>query len=129
MRLLGNAVLFGTESFWTGIDIPGRALSQVIVTRLPFDPPTHPVLEARADAIRDAGGNPFAELTLPEALIKFRQGVGRLIRSATDRGIITVLDSRVLVKAYGRLFVECLPHPAFTRISRADRDHVFHAPE
>jgi ATP-dependent DNA helicase DinG len=128
MRRLGNAVLFGTESFWTGIDIPGRALSQVIVTRLPFDPPTHPVLEARADAIREGGGNPFAELTLPEALIKFRQGVGRLIRSTSDRGVITVLDSRVLVKSYGRLFIECLPHPAFTRLTRADRDEAFLPP-
>ena len=81
MRSLGNAVLFGTDSFWTGVDVPGAALSQVIITRLPFDPPTHPVTEARCEHVRDAGGNPFNELTLPDALIKFRQGVGRLIRN------------------------------------------------
>ncbi len=85
MRELGNAILFGTDSFWTGVDVPGEALSQVVITRLPFDPPTHPILEARAEHIRDRGGNPFNELTLPDALIKFRQGVGRLIRTANDR--------------------------------------------
>ena len=125
MRRLGNAVLFGTESFWTGVDIPGDALAQVIVTRLPFDPPTHPVLEARSDAIREAGGNPFSELTLPEALIKFRQGIGRLIRTTTDRGLITILDSRVLAKSYGRLFLDSLPQPRFERITRADREAKF----
>ncbi len=125
MRRLGNAILFGTESFWTGVDIPGDALAQVIVTRLPFDPPTHPVLEARSDAIREAGGNPFSELTLPEALIKFRQGIGRLIRTTTDRGLITILDSRVLAKSYGRLFLDSLPQPRFERITRADREAKF----
>lgn len=127
MRRAGNAVLFGTESFWTGVDVPGDALSQVIVTRLPFDPPTHPVLEARSDAIRDEGGNPFTELTLPEAIIKFRQGIGRLIRSATDRGVITILDSRVLAKTYGRLFLEALPQPRHVRMNRNDRDAKFRA--
>ncbi len=128
MRRAGDAVLFGTESFWTGVDVPGSALSQVIVTRLPFDPPTHPLLEAQCDAIREAGGNPFAELTLPASIIKFRQGVGRLIRTATDRGIITILDSRVLAKTYGRLFLNALPQPHFVRISREDRDEKFVAP-
>jgi ATP-dependent DNA helicase DinG len=109
MRELGNAVLFGTDSFWTGVDVPGDALSQVVITRLPFDPPTHPILEARAEHIRDRGGNPFNELTLPDALIKFRQGVGRLIRTANDRGLITILDARVLAKSYGRLFLDSLP--------------------
>ncbi|ACB76763.1 ATP-dependent DNA helicase [Opitutus terrae] len=125
MRHLGNAVLFGTDSFWTGVDVPGDALAQVIITRLPFDPPTHPITEARCDHIRDRGGNPFNELTLPDALIKFRQGVGRLIRTATDRGLITILDSRVLAKSYGRLFVECLPNPNFMRLSRRDREERF----
>lgn len=125
MRHLGNAVLFGTDSFWTGVDVPGDALAQVIITRLPFDPPTHPITEARCDAIRDRGGSPFNELTLPDALIKFRQGVGRLIRTATDRGLITILDSRTLAKSYGRLFVECLPQPEFVRLSRADREERF----
>jgi len=125
MRRLGNAVLFGTESFWTGVDIPGDALAQVIITRLPFDPPTHPVLEARSDAIRESGGNPFAEITLPEALIKFRQGIGRLIRTTTDRGLITILDSRVVAKSYGRLFLDSLPKKHHERISRTDREEKF----
>jgi len=125
MRKLGNAVLFGTDSFWTGVDVPGEALAQVIVTRLPFDPPDHPVTEAQAERIRERGGNPFNELTLLDALVKFRQGVGRLIRNQTDRGLITVLDSRVLVKSYGRLFLECLPQPEFTRLTRENREEEF----
>ena len=104
-----RSVLFGTDSFWTGIDIPGPALSQVLITRLPFDVPTHPVAEARAEWVRARGGNPFAEITLPDALIKFRQGVGRLIRRWDDRGVITVLDSRILHKTYGRQFLQSLP--------------------
>jgi len=87
MRDLGNAVLFGTDSFWTGVDVPGDALAQVIVTRFPFDPPTHPITEAKTEWIRDHGGNPFNDLTLPDALIKFRQGIGRLIRTQSDRGL------------------------------------------
>src|SRR5690606_18678244 len=97
-------------------------LSQVIITRLPFEVPTHPVLEARTEWIRDRGGNPFNDLTLPEALVKFRQGVGRLIRTASDRGIVTILDSRIVQKAYGRWFLECLPHPAHIRIARTSRE-------
>ncbi|MGA3007716.1 MAG: helicase C-terminal domain-containing protein [Opitutaceae bacterium] len=111
MRELGNAILFGTDSFWTGVDVPGDSLSQVVITRLPFDPPAHPILEARAEHVRSRGGNPFNELTLPDALIKFRQGVGRLIRTANDRGLITLLDSRVVAKSYGRLFLDSLPTP------------------
>lgn len=126
MRGLGNAVLFGTDSFWTGVDVPGDALAQVIITRLPFDPPTHPITEARCDLIRERGGNPFNELTLPDALIKFRQGVGRLIRTATDRGVVTILDSRLLVKSYGRLFVDCLPQPQLTILTRTSRHEEFH---
>jgi ATP-dependent DNA helicase DinG len=125
MRELGNAVLFGTDSFWTGVDVPGSALAQVIITRLPFDPPTHPITEAKCDFIRDRGGNPFNELTLPDALVKFRQGIGRLIRTATDRGLITLLDSRVLAKSYGRLFLDCLPQPDYTRLTRSDREERF----
>ena len=126
MRELGNAVLFGTDSFWTGVDVPGDSLAQVVITRLPFDPPTHPITEARCEHIRDRGGNPFNELTLPDALIKFRQGIGRLIRTATDRGLVTILDSRVLAKSYGRLFIDCLPQPEFVRMLRADCDERFH---
>jgi ATP-dependent DNA helicase DinG len=125
MRTLGNAVLFGTDSFWTGVDVPGDALAQVIITRLPFDPPTHPVTEARAERIQDRGGNPFSELTLPEALIKFRQGVGRLIRTQTDRGLVTVLDARVLAKTYGRLFLESLPKQGFEQLTLANREERF----
>lgn len=119
-----NAVLFGTDSFWTGVDIPGTALSQVIITRLPFENPTHPVAEAKCEWIRDRGGNPFNEYTLPASLIKFRQGIGRLIRNKADRGLITILDSRVLAKAYGRLFLACLPvarHEVMTRENRHNR--------
>lgn len=126
MRSTGNAVLFGTDSFWTGVDVPGDALAQVIITRLPFDPPTHPITEARCDHIRNLGGNPFNELTLPDALIKFRQGIGRLIRTATDRGVVTILDSRVLAKTYGRLFVDCLPQPEFTVLTRESLKAKFH---
>jgi ATP-dependent DNA helicase DinG len=111
MRDSGNAVLFGTDSFWTGIDVPGDALSQVIITRLPFEVPTHPIPEARTEWIRDQGGNPFSELTLPDALVKFRQGVGRLIRTINDQGVITILDSRIVQKPYGRWFLASLPRP------------------
>ena len=124
-RAAGNAVLFGTESFWTGIDVPGAALSQVIITRLPFEPPNHPVAQARAEWVASEGENPFAQITLPDALGKFRQGIGRLIRSKTDRGVITILDARVLTKAYGREFVASLPTEHFERMTRADRDSVF----
>ena len=122
----GNGILFGTDSFWAGVDVPGPALSQVIITRLPFDPPTHPVAEAKSEWIRDQGGNPFNELTLPDALIKFRQGVGRLIRTATDRGIVTILDSRILAKTYGQLFLDSLPQSQFTKLTRELRNAQFH---
>lgn len=121
----GDGVLFGTDSFWTGIDVPGDALSQVIITRLPFEVPTHPILEARTEWIRERGGNPFNELTLPDALIKFRQGVGRLIRTAKDRGVVTILDSRITQKAYGRLFLECIPQRNAVRMNRQNRVERF----
>jgi ATP-dependent DNA helicase DinG len=125
MREAGDAVLFGTDSFWTGVDVPGDALSQVVIARLPFRPPTHPIAEARSDLIRERGGDPFGELTLPEAIIQFRQGAGRLIRTKSDRGVITVLDSRVLVKSYGRLFMESLPRTEFVRLTRENRGEQF----
>lgn len=105
----GNAVLLGTDSFWTGIDVPGKALSQVIITRLPFANPSHPLVEARNNKILSEGGKPFIQLSIPEAIIKFRQGVGRLIRSKTDKGIISLLDSRLVSKPYGRNFMAALP--------------------
>ena len=125
LRAAGNGILFGTDSFWTGVDVPGEALSQVIITRLPFDPPTHPVTEARAEWLRSQGRNPFNELTLPDSLMKFRQGVGRLIRNKTDRGIVTVLDARLLTKAYGREFIASLPVQNFTRLTKENREAAF----
>ncbi|RFC48518.1 MAG: ATP-dependent DNA helicase DinG [Verrucomicrobia bacterium] len=125
LQAAGNGILFGTDSFWAGVDVPGPSLSQVIITRLPFDLPSHPVTEARSEWIRDHGGNPFNELTLPDALIKFRQGAGRLIRTATDRGVITILDSRILAKSYGSLFLESLPQTQFTKLTRETRDEQF----
>ncbi len=121
----GNGVLFGTESFWTGIDVPGPALSQVIITRLPFENPGHPIAEAKAEWCRDRGGSPFQELTLPDALVKFRQGIGRLIRRRDDRGTITLLDSRVVHRPYGKEFLAVLPSHHYTRFERASMDTVF----
>ncbi len=125
MRSYGNAVLFGTESFWTGVDVPGDALAQVVITRLPFEIPTHPIQEARAERIRADGGNPFNELTLPDAVVKFRQGAGRLIRTASDRGVVTILDSRILAKSYGQLFLAALPRQVHERLTKSDREARF----
>lgn len=105
----GEAVLFGTESFWQGVDVPGDALQNVIITKLPFAVPDQPLLEARMERIREQGGNPFTEYQIPEAAIKLRQGFGRLIRTATDRGQVVILDPRVRTKAYGKIFLDSLP--------------------
>lgn len=116
MREAGNAVLLGTDSFWTGVDLPGRALSQVILTRLPFENPSHPVAQARAERSVAHGRDPFHEWVLPAALVKFRQGIGRLIRKHSDEGRLVILDSRILQKPYGRLFLDVLPHGRIRRI-------------
>lgn len=121
-----NAVLFGTDSFWEGVDVQGRALELVVITRLPFRVPTEPILEARAEAIAAEGGDPFMTSTVPQAVIKFKQGFGRLIRSRDDRGAVLIFDSRVLSKSYGRFFLDSLPR---TRVTRGEGATVFSAME
>ena len=104
-----NSVLMGVDSFWMGVDIPGNSLRNVIVTKLPFDVPDHPVTEAKLEFIQEKGGNPFFDYSLPTAILKLKQGVGRLIRNKTDMGIICILDSRIINKTYGRHFIDSLP--------------------
>jgi ATP-dependent DNA helicase DinG len=104
-----NAVLFATSSFWQGVDVRGEQLSCVIIDKLPFAVPSDPVVAARQRYIDDQGGSSFYEYSVPQAIISLKQGLGRLIRSATDRGVLAVLDPRLKTKAYGRLFLESLP--------------------
>ena len=104
-----RSVLFGTDSFWSGVDVPGDALRNVIITRLPFAVPDHPLIEAKLENIEACGGDAFTEYSLPEAILKLRQGVGRLIRTKSDRGIIVILDNRIVTKPYGRAFMSALP--------------------
>ena len=108
-KMDGRFVLFGTDSFWQGVDVAGEALSNVIIVRLPFAVPDTPLLAGRLDKIKEEGGNPFAEYQLPLAIIKFKQGFGRLIRTKTDTGIVVILDSRILSKSYGRDFLAAIP--------------------
>jgi ATP-dependent DNA helicase DinG len=103
------SVLFATDSFWEGVDVAGEALQCVILPKLPFRVPTEPVLQARAEAIEARGGNSFMQYSVPQAVIKFRQGFGRLIRRRSDWGVVVVLDQRVATRQYGRVFLESLP--------------------
>ena len=121
-RREGNAVLFGTDSFWEGVDVKGEALRLVIIARLPFQVPTEPVQQARAEKIKEDGGDPFRDFSIPQAVIKFRQGFGRLIRSHDDRGAVLILDRRVLNKSYGRIFLRSLPD---TEIIKGDSADIF----
>ncbi len=111
-----RAVLLGTKSFWEGVDVPGEALSVVVITKLPFDVPTDPLIAARSETYED----PFNEYYLPEAILKFRQGFGRLIRTQSDRGVVVILDKRVMTKQYGRLFLESLPQCTVRAASTAN---------
>ena len=115
-----NPILFGTTSFWEGVDVQGENLSNVIITKLPFLVPTDPVVSAISKKIEEDGGNSFTDFQLPEAIIKFKQGVGRLIRKKTDSGNIFILDSRILKKRYGSLFINALPSQKNIKILEKD---------
>ncbi len=121
-RNLPGAVLFATSSFWQGVDVPGEQLSCVIIDRLPFAVPSDPVIAARLRAIGENGGEPFNEYQVPQAVLALKQGFGRLLRSRSDRGVLAILDNRILAKNYGTIFLESLPDYRVTRdISEVER--------
>ncbi|WP_455218253.1 ATP-dependent DNA helicase, partial [Kaarinaea lacus] len=124
-RELGNAVLVGTSSFWEGVDVRGEALSCVIIDKLPFSSPGDPVLQARLDAMKEQGLNPFFDFQVPQAVISLKQGVGRLIRDVNDRGVLMICDPRLFNKPYGKIFRNSLPPMPVTR-ELADVQHFFH---
>jgi DNA polymerase-3 subunit epsilon/ATP-dependent DNA helicase DinG len=104
-RIADKAVLLGTRAFWEGVDVPGEALSVLVIVKLPFDVPSDPIIASRSETFED----PFYQYALPEAILRFRQGFGRLIRTQYDRGVVAILDRRVLTKRYGRAFIDSLP--------------------
>jgi ATP-dependent DNA helicase DinG len=104
-----HSVLLATGSFWQGVDVPGESLSCLIIDKLPFDSPGEPLVAAKIDAIRDQGGNPFMDYQVPSAIISLKQGLGRLIRKSSDKGVLSVLDTRILTSRYGRFFLDSLP--------------------
>lgn len=116
---ISHSVLFGTDSFWEGVDVPGKALELLLITKLPFDVPSEPIIQAKTELIKKQGGNPFMDYAIPEAVIKFRQGFGRLIRSKSDYGAVIILDNRVIKKMYGRIFLQSLPV----------KSRIFHSPD
>jgi ATP-dependent DNA helicase DinG len=125
-----KSVLFATDSFWEGVDAPGDTLRLVILCRLPFKSPSDPVFEARCEAVEKAGGSSFMELSLPDAVMKFKQGFGRLIRRSSDRGVVAVLDGRLLRKRYGEIFLKSLPETKtcfgdFKAVLRGTEDFLF----
>jgi ATP-dependent DNA helicase DinG len=115
------SVLFATQSFWEGVDVPGEALSLVIIDKLPFAPPSDPVVAARMRVLEASGRDAFSELSVPSAALSLKQGFGRLIRSRTDRGLVALLDRRILTKAYGRAFLATLPPAPLLRSVAAAR--------
>jgi ATP-dependent DNA helicase DinG len=123
-RTTPNAVLFATSSFWQGVDVPGDQLSLVIIDKLPFAVPSDPIVEARVSAIRDEGGDAFHSYQVPQAAIALKQGFGRLIRSASDRGVLALLDNRITKTRYGQIFFDSLPDYAFTT-KREDVERFF----
>ena len=109
-KTIDHSILFGTDSFWEGIDVAGEALRLVIIVKLPFKVPSDPLIQARSEAITEKGGDPFADYSLPQAIVKFKQGFGRLIRNKNDRGCVVCLDNRIVNKSYGKLFLNSLPN-------------------
>jgi ATP-dependent DNA helicase DinG len=105
------SVLLGTSSFWEGVDIPGEALTCLAIVRLPFQPPNHPLIEAKSELLQEQNQNPFLKLSVPQAVIRFKQGFGRLVRTAQDRGIVLIYDTRVIETYYGKHFLYSLPGP------------------
>jgi ATP-dependent DNA helicase DinG len=115
------SVLFATQSFWEGVDVPGAALSLVVIDRLPFAPPNDPVVAARVKALAEEGRDAFSEMQVPAAALQLRQGFGRLVRSRSDRGLVAVLDPRLTTRGYGRAFLASLPPSPLLRSSEEAR--------